>query len=174
MLRDKTTHVALETALAAACRLIWDGVTPTTAVGCTGPARLLYADDYWTTDLSLRSGVYAEGQAFERAVAQQARDRDDKFGALVVPVIYRDEASQGATFRNPRKEIAEGESYMLFAITWDVRDGFDVHRVIYTRRSNGVAIFGDTETLHGATQLPQRAPGSVLVQSLLHPGSWHG
>lgn len=169
MLRTATTHAALTTALSAAARLISDGLE-TTAVGCTGSAGLMYADDYWTADLALPSGVYEVGHQFERTIATQAQKRAEKYGALVVPVIYRDGVGAGAEFRNPRKEMVDGETCALFAITWDIREGFDLHRLLYTHRPNGDAVFGDTQTLNGATRLPSTAPGSALIQSVLHPG----
>lgn len=170
MLREKTTHAALTAALQTAVTMVADGYD-TVAVAALGTdLRLHVGHDYWTTDLTRRSGVYGEAVQFESAVAADAALHGDKFGALVVPVIYRDGVGQGATFRNPRKEIVDGENHMLFAVTWDVRDGFDVHRLIYTRRPNGDPVLGDTETLCGATRLPQEAPGSVLIQSVLHPG----
>lgn len=169
MLRENTTHAALTRAMQHGIDTVAEG-DGTSAVAVLGQHhRFFMAADYWSTDLSLPSKVREAGVAFERLLAFEGVKHRERFGALVVPVIYRD-GDAGSHFRNPHKEMVDGESRMLFGITWDVREGFDIHRLFYSRRPNGDPVFGDVESLNGASRLPHNAPGSALIQSVLQPG----
>jgi len=157
------TAACLTAAVKSIIGLIKDG-NDTVVVAAYGQSKtLLVGHDYWVTDGECHAVT------FEHRVAREALAAQENFGALVVPVLYRQDDS-GPFFRDPHNTMIAGETPTLFCITWHEREGFDVHRVFYTRRPNGEPVFASLESLAGAVQLPESAPGAVLVRSAIHHG----
>lgn len=157
MLRQDTA-ICLTAALKSASALVRNG-NDCAAVASYGDSHnLLVGHNYWGAP-----------EPFERWVAQTALWTQN-YGALVVPLLYRQDAV-GATYRDPHADPIAGESHMLFCLTWHEREGFDLHRAFYTRRPNGEPVFDTLESITGAVQLPESAPGAALIQSAIqHPG----
>ena len=158
MLRQDTA-ACLSQALTIARELVTDG-NDVAAVAVTGkePRSLFVGHDYWRVN----------GADFEQQVADDALQHEN-CGALVVPLLYVADP-EGPSFRDPRNAMQAGETHMLFCLTWHEREGFDVHRVFYTRRPNGAPVFDAVESYDGAVQLPATAPGAVLIRSAIQHG----
>lgn len=157
MLRQDTS-ACLNEALKISTGLVVNG-SDTAAVGVTGdePRSLMVGHGYW-----------AAPQPFEEWVAKTALWTQN-YGAFVVPLLYLPE-QPGGRFRDPRNEIRTGETHMLFCLTWHEREGFDIHRVFYVRRPNGAPVFEALESFEGALQLPENAPGAILIKSAIQHG----
>lgn len=146
-------------------KAIWNRDCPA-VVAIQGERTMVLSDyDYLRDDQT--------AAAFEHRAAEQAQQIDAVRWVFAVPqvwVLTEDGAAARAVSNLP---LREGERE---AITWtacDVNDGVDYGIVPYTRRPSGAPVFDDPEIFTVAVQPGKRAPGWIMLRTLM-PGDADG
>lgn len=89
-------------------------------------------------------------------------------GTFVTNVITAEDDDM--QWRTPHEAFGEFETELLFGLTWDVTDGFEAARCIFTRDGGpelNVLAFAEIEIYKGDVQLHGDTPGFQLMRRLL-------
>lgn len=156
MINEATAELLFE-ALEKAEQLVHDGSVASVAI-FGGPKKIVISFDYWEPTRTV---------LIEQRIAQLVHEAGCEYGALVVPLVYV-EGDGWDAFAPPGTldQIPDGQE-MLFAFSFDLKDGWDITREAYTRRPNGEPIFDIAQTYVGEARVLESTPGYHLLQALL-------
>jgi hypothetical protein len=125
-----------------------------------GPRPLTLSDyDYLRDD--------ATAVRFEERAAATARRAGARRWVLAVPqvwVISPDMISVRAVSNHP---LRPGESEAITWTAFDIADGIDYGRVLFTRRPGGEPVFADAEIIARPARPAAGMPGYTMLQAML-------
>jgi hypothetical protein len=109
----------------------------------------------------------ATAARFEERAAAKARQAGARRWVLAVPqvwVITPDVISVRAVSNHP---LRPGESEAITWTAFDVADGIDYGRVLFTRRPSGEPVFANPELVASPARPASGMPGYTMLQAML-------
>jgi hypothetical protein len=135
------------------------------AVVAVGGERTLMLSDY---DYLRDSDAAA---AFERRAASHARRVAATRWVLAVPQVWVINERDVAVRAVSPHPLREGEQEAITWMAFDLADGVDYGRVLYTRRPNGEPVFDEPEMFTAPVFSGELMPGNMLLRSFLDDNS---
>jgi hypothetical protein len=129
-------------------------------VALDGPRQLTLSDyDYLRDD--------ATAARFEERAAATARQADACRWVLAVPQVWVITAEMVSVRAVSNLPLRAGESEAITWMAFDVDDGIDYGRVLFTRRPSGEPVFADAEVIARPVRPAAGMPGYTMLRAIL-------